>query len=111
MPSYTATQRYRSGRGQFEAGDQVDVSDEYADLVNLDAPGTLAPTEAEPAEGDGEDSGEPAKEDGKTEERQLDQPPADRMVTGARRRDRMGDPGDQGPITRDDHKAVRDKVE
>ena len=104
MPIYTATQRYRSGLGQFAAGETVDLPEDFAAHINRDAPGTLKLTTDEPEATDESDEPEATDE---SEARQVDEPPADRMVRQARRRDRQGDPGDQGPITRDDFKAVK----
>lgn len=87
MARFRATQDYRSGLGDFTAGQEVDLPEDMAAHINRDSPGTLEPVAAT---------------------RQIDAPPADRMVKTARRRDRQGDPGDQGPITRDDFKATKD---
>lgn len=126
MALYTVTQNYRSGIGAYAAGDQVDLADDFAEHINRDAPGTLEPVidepvspDPEPDSSDEEDaSAEDAEEEsegeesegeeGDAEERQIVAPPADRMVKGARRRDREGDPSDEGAITKDDFKAVRD---
>mgnify|MGYP000860193563 CR=1 FL=1 len=105
MPVYTATQRYRSSLGQFAEGDQVELEEDFAAHINRDSPGTLVLTVDEPVEAEEDEAEEGA------ESRQLDAPPSDRMVKNARRRDRRGDPGDQGPITKDDHKAVKDQVD
>ena len=90
MPLFRVAHNYRSSLGQFVEGDQVELDDELAAYINRDSPGTLTGSEAS------------AEWTGKS--------PTDRMVRSAQRRqDREGDPGDQGPITRDDHKATRNK--
>lgn len=94
MPRYRVARDYRSGLGVFALGQEVDLPEDFAAHINRDSPGVLEPVAPEAAGA-----------------RQLERPPADRMVRNARRRDREGDPGDQGAITKTDHKAVRDKVE
>lgn len=94
MPRHRAARDYRSGLGAFVAGQEVDLPEDFAAHINRDSPGVLEPVAP-----------------GEAEERQLTQPPTDRMVKSARRRDRQGDPGDQGAITKGDHQAMRDKAE
>lgn len=72
MGKFRVTQNYRSGLGIFDAGDVVELADDFAAHINRDAPGTL----------------EPAYEALPPAERAPDAPPADRMVKSARRRDR-----------------------
>jgi hypothetical protein len=83
-------QSYRSNAGAWDAGQVVELPDDLVEWLNHDSPGVCVPVEET----------EPAA-------RQVQAPPADRMVKNARRRDRQGDPGDQGAITRADHKATR----
>lgn len=68
----------------------AEANDDYAAWLQRDRPGLLAPAPLEDAE------------------RAMSTPPQDRKVTAPRRkRDRQGDPGDQGPITRADFRATR----
>lgn len=89
MAQFQVQWRYRSGFGTFEAGDVVDLSTERAGDINRDSPGVLVEV---------------------AEARALTDPPHDRQVKSpARRRDRQGDPSDQGAITKDNFKAVVEK--
>lgn len=86
--------RYRSDAGSWNKGDVADLPDDLVAWLNRDSPGVCVPV----VEGEA-----PAPEwTGKS--------PNDRMVKSAQRRqDREGDPGDQGPIIRADHKATKNK--
>lgn len=89
--TFRVTQNYQSSLGAYAKGDVVTLPEDFAAHINRDAPGTL----------------EPVEDVAKT--RVVDAPPADRMVRTSRRRDRQGDPGDQGAMSREDFKAVRDR--
>lgn len=74
--------------GPWAKGEIVEIDPEQAEWFNRDSPGVLKKA--------------PKK-------RNLETPPRHRMVTEGRRRDRQGEPGDQGPITKSDFKAVKEK--
>jgi len=86
MPTYTATRRYRSGLGQFDPGDQVELTEDIAEHINRDSPGVLAIVCAEPEPDDDPEKDDELNEGDDPENRQLDAPPTDRMVKGAQRR-------------------------
>ena len=87
MATYRFTQRYASS---ITAGDQdaeIECTEEFAALVNNDAPGTLVAIET------------PNKT------RSLDSPPSDRMVHTAARKRNDREPGQ--PIDKSTYKAVK----
>lgn len=88
---------YQSGLGgPWQAGDEVNLDEALVEAINRDSPGVLAPV-----------VGEPAKEE-EPGARDVEAPPQDRQVKGpARRRDREGDPGDQGAMTKTSFKATK----
>lgn len=71
MPAYQFQQTYRSSYGRGDEGDVVDLTEQQAADINRDAPGTLVPHTAKPDD---------------AETRALDAPPANRQVTGGRKR-------------------------
>ena len=68
MPAYQFQQRYRSSYGQGDKGDVVDLSEELAEAINRDSPGTLEP-----------------------KSRAIESAPNNRQVTTAKNRSKAGD--------------------
>jgi len=88
--NYIVQWDYRSGMGgPWAKGDQVGLDEAQAAAINRDSPGVLVPAEVIPGTA------------------AVTEAPRDRMVKQSRRRDREGDPGDQGMITRSDFKATK----
>ncbi len=103
---------FRNKRLVLRAGETIELDAETADFVNRDSPGVLAAPKAEtPSETPEETPAEASLEDAEDELRALDAPPQDRQLKGAarRRKDRAGDPSDQGSMTKNDFKAVVNK--
>lgn len=89
MPRYLVTHAYQTDRlGPWVAGDEVELDDAIAAHVERDSPGTLQSATGQA-------------------ERAVIEPPRDRMVRQSRRRDRQGDPGDQGVMSSDELRATR----
>lgn len=84
MKTYRFLKPYRSSFGQWSAGDTADFDDETAAWLGRDEPGCLELV---------------------TEERAVDAPPSDRMV----RKPRNDRGGGEGPMSKADFKAVKDK--
>jgi hypothetical protein len=74
MTAYRFNWRYSSGLATGAKGDEVDLADDLAAQINVDSPGVLSPVADEPDD-------EP-----KTEEREVTEPPSDRMVHKSRTR-------------------------
>lgn len=94
---YTANWRYESSYKfqplRLEAGQVVNLDDDVAEHIGRDSPGALTLVVETPVQVEVESA------------RMVDTPPQDRAVR--RRRDREGDPSDQGPIDKKGFKAVR----
>lgn len=48
MPNYKVNHNYRSDRGGFTEGDQVELDERDANWFNFDSPGLLEPVDATP---------------------------------------------------------------
>ena len=137
MPKFLVVHKYRSDAfGPWEPGTVVELTPEQAEWVKRDSPGCLLPAHEEtavydqPAVATPEEptattevkTDEPATDeqptaeteeteiDEDTEPRAADEQPQDRQIKAPpkRRKDRVGDPGDQGAMTTADFKAVKD---
>jgi hypothetical protein len=131
MPKFLVVHKYRSDTfGPWEPGAVVELTPEQAEWVKHDSPGCLLPaheatavydqpvvetpeeptaeTEVKTEEPTAETEETETEED--TEPRAADEQPQDRQIKAPpkRRKDRVGDPGDQGAMTTDDFKAVKD---
>jgi hypothetical protein len=81
---YRFTADYRSGFGTYAKGDEIECDDDTAAWLMRDTAGVIEPV---------------------TESRAVEEPPADRMIKTAQRRDRGGG---EGAMSKADAKAVRD---
>jgi len=95
MPRFRFTQTYKSNLAAGNKGDEVDLAEDLAALVNNDAPGTLTAVKMVKVE----------DEQDEEETRAVDKPPSDRMVHGAPKKRTEREP--EEPIDKSTFKAVK----
>lgn len=102
MPRYRFVKKYRSDRGQWSAGDEVDLTEAEADWFNRDVVDCLEPVTPKVEDPEPEEDEDSDPDD---ETRAIDAPPSDRQVKRPERTRRA--PIEQ-PIDKSTFKAVKD---